>query len=118
EIRGVSSGAGYIWVLDARSAQLTAKIPVGPTPLSIDFSPAYDRVFTTSSGSDQLLAIDCASRAIIGRARTGSEPVQARITQDNKTIHDVNPRSSTLSIHDAATLQLHASVNVIPQPDE
>jgi YVTN family beta-propeller protein len=87
-------------------------------PLSIDFSPTNDRAFTTSAASDQLLAIDCDSRSVIGRARTGSEPVQARITDDNKTILVVNRRSSTLSIHDAATLQLRASVNVIPQPDE
>src|SRR6516165_53517 len=60
EIWGVSSNGGYIWILDAASNNVAARIPVGPFPLSVDFSPAGDRAYTTSANSDQLIAIDCA----------------------------------------------------------
>jgi len=118
EIWGVCSTGGYLWVLDARTSQISWRIPVGPLPFSIDFSPAGDRAYTTSSASDQLLAIDVPSRVVIGRAKTGSEPVQARATPDKKLILVVNRRSATLGIHDAATLQQRAAVPVILQPDE
>jgi DNA-binding beta-propeller fold protein YncE len=118
EIWGVCSTGGYLWVLDARTSQISWRIPVGALPFSIDFSPAGDRVYTTSSASDQLLAVDVPSRAVIGRAKTGSEPVQARATPDKKFILVVNRRSATLGIHDAATLQQRTAVSVIPQPDE
>jgi YVTN family beta-propeller protein len=118
EIWGVCSTDGYLWVLDGRTSQISWRIPVGPLPFSLDFSPAGDRVYTTSSASDQLLAIDVSSRSIIGRAKTGAEPVQARATADKKFILVVNRRAATLGIHDAATLQQRAAVSVIPQPDE
>lgn len=117
EIWGASTIGNYVFVVDTPNNQIT-RIPVGPAPYSIDFSPAGDRIYTTASGSDQLVAIDTASRQIYGRAHTNPEPVQARITPDGKNIVVVNRRASMLSIHDARTLQFLSSVPVIPQPDE
>ncbi len=118
EIWGVSSAGGYVWVLDARRNQISSRIPVGALPYSLDFSAKGDRAYTTSSATDQLIAIDCASRAIIGRAKTGEQPVRVRITPDNKTLLVVNFRAATLGIHDAATLQQRAEVPVIADPEE
>ncbi len=117
EIWGVSSAGGYVFVLDTHSNQLT-RIPVGSTPFALDFSPSGDRIYTTASGSDQLVAIDSVSRQVYGRAHTNAEPVQARLAPDGKNIAVVNRRAGTLSIHDARTLQLLDSIPVIPQPDE
>lgn len=116
EIWGVSSAGGYVFVLNARSNQLD-KIAVGPSPLELDFSANGDRVFTTSAGSDQLVAIDTVSHSVAATAHTAFEPVQARITPDQKTIVVVNRRASTLTLHDAATLLPRAFIPVIPQPD-
>jgi YVTN family beta-propeller protein len=117
EIWGVCSAGGYVFVLDAPTNQIT-RIPVGPAPYSIDFSNDGSRVYTTASASDQLVAIDTATRQVYGRAHTAAEPVQARLTPDGKNIAVVNRRASALSIHDARTLQLLDSIPVIPQPDE
>jgi DNA-binding beta-propeller fold protein YncE len=117
EIWGVSSAGGYLFVVDARSSQVT-RIPVGGAPYSLDFSGDGSRVYTTASGVDQLVAVDVASRQVIGRAHTNAEPVQARMTPDGKNIVVVNRRASVLSIHDARTLQLLNAVAVVPQPDE
>src|SRR6516164_9301492 len=117
EIWGVSSTDGFVWVLDAPSSQLT-RIPVGPLPCAIDFSPSGNRIYTTSSANDQLIAVDPAARSVLGRAKTGSEPIAVRATPDNNKVVVLNRRSSTLSIHDAPTLQQLASVPVIAHPDQ
>ncbi|MGB8456815.1 MAG: hypothetical protein WCE50_03795, partial [Candidatus Acidiferrum sp.] len=46
EIWGVSSAGGYVWMIDARANQLAARIPVGPIPYTIDFSPDGSRLYT------------------------------------------------------------------------
>ena len=122
EIWGVSSAGGYVWVLDPRAnhftGEVTARIPVGPLPYTLDFSPEGDRVFTTSSGSDTLLAIDAKTHNILARSRTGREPVLARVTPDGKTVLVVNRREGSLGIHDAATLALRKTISVAAQPED
>jgi len=117
EIWGVSSAGGFVWVLNTRMNQVTARIPVGPLPFAIDFSADGNRLYTTSAASDTLLAIDCQSHSILGRARTGGEPVLARVTPDGKSVLVANRRDGTLGIHDAATLALRSTVRVVNQPE-
>jgi DNA-binding beta-propeller fold protein YncE len=117
EIWGVSNSGSFVFVLDARSNEI-ARIAVGSSPYSLDFSPSGDRVYTTTAGSDQLVAIDAASRQVYGRAHTDGEPVQARVTPDAKNILVVNRGAGTLAIHDRRTLQQLNSIAVIPSPDE
>src|SRR5215470_15980012 len=62
EIWGVSGPGGYVWVLDARTNQVAARIPVGPLPLTVDFSRDGALAYTTSSKTDTLVAIDCRTR--------------------------------------------------------
>jgi len=122
EIFGVSTAGGYVWILDPRAnhsmGQVTARIAVGPLPYALDFSPDGNRVYTTASGMNTLVAIDVKSRAVLGRAATGREPVLARATPDGNTVLVVNRRDGTLGIHDAARLALRASVVVVAQPED
>ena len=122
EIFGVSAAGGYVWIVDPRAnhtaGQVIARITIGPLPYALDFSPDGNRVYTTASGNNTLVAIDVKSRAVIGRAATGREPVLARATPDGKTVLVVNRRDGTLGIHDAATLALRGSVAVVPQPED
>ncbi len=124
EVYGVSTAGGYVWILDPRfdpldghfTGQVGARIPVGPLPYALDFSPDGKRIYTTASGNDTLLAIDARSRAITGRATTGREPVLAHVTPDGKSVLVVNRRDGSLGIHDATTLALRGSVSVVAQP--
>ena len=122
EIFGLSSTGGYVWILDPRAnhftGQVTARIAVGPLPYALDFSPEGNRIYTTASGNNTLLAIDVKSRAVVGRAMTGREPVLAHVTPDGKTVLVVNRRDGSLGIHDAPTLTLRGSVSVVPQPED
>lgn len=122
EIFGVSTTGGYVWVLNPRAnhsmGELVARIPVGPLPYALDFSPDGGRIYTTASGNNTLVAIDAKSRAVIARAAAGREPVLAKVTPDAKTVLVVNHRDGTLGIHDAVTLALRGTVTVVPQPED
>jgi YVTN family beta-propeller protein len=126
EIFGVSTAGGYVWILDARfdpldghfTGQVTARIAVGPLPYSLDFSPDGNRIYTTTSGNNTLVAIDARSRAVVARATTGREPVLAHATPDGKNVLVVNQRDGSLGIHDATTLALHGSIFVVAQPED
>jgi YVTN family beta-propeller protein len=118
EIYGVSSTGGYIWILEPRVNQITARIPVGPLPYVVDFSADGKWLYTTTSGNDALLKIDLQRHAIVGRAATGREPVLAHVTPNGKSILVVNHRDGSLGIHDAGTLAQRTSVSVVPQPDD
>ena len=122
EIFGLSSTGGYVWILDPRAnhftGQVTARIAVGPLPYALDFSPEGNRIYTTASGNNTLLAFDVKSRAVVGRAMTGRQPVLAHVTPDGKTVLVVNRRDGSLGIHDATTLTLRGSVSVVPQPED
>jgi YVTN family beta-propeller protein len=122
EVYGVSSTGGYVWILDPRAnhstGQVTARIAVGPLPYALDFSPDGNRIYTTASGNNTLVAIDARSRAVIGRAATGREPVLAHVTPDGKSVLVVNRRDGTLGIHDAVTLAQRGSVAVVARPED
>jgi YVTN family beta-propeller protein len=118
EVYGVSSTGGYVWILDPRINQVTARIPVGPLPYAVDFSRDGTRIFATTSGNDTLLAIDAQSHAIVARAATGREPVLAHVTPDGKSVLVVNRGDASLGIHDAATLAPRGNVPVVPQPED
>ena len=118
EIWGASGPGGYVWILDARTNQISARIYVGALPLAVDFSRDGSRVYTTSSGTDSLIAIDCRTRSILARAKTGAGPVIAHVTPDGEMILVVNQRDGTLGIHDAATLALRSVVPTVSKPED
>src|SRR5437016_7790158 len=118
EILGISALGGFVWIFDARTYQVSARIPVGPLPYALDFSPDGNRIYTTTSGNDAVLAIDIHSHAIVARGHTGREPVMAKITPDGRTLLVVNRRDGSRGIHDAEPLPLRSSVFVVPLPDD
>jgi YVTN family beta-propeller protein len=122
EIYGVSSAGGYVWIIDPRAnhstGQVAARIAVGPLPYALDFSPDGNRLYTTASGNNTLVAIDVRSRTVVGRATTGHGPVLAHVTPNGKTVLVVNRRDGSVGIHDATTLALRASIAVVAQPED
>ena len=50
EIWGVSTAGGFVWVLDARTNQVIARIQVGPLPYALDFSADGARAYVTEIG--------------------------------------------------------------------
>src|SRR5215475_9345918 len=100
EAWGVSASGGFVWILDSRTSEIAARIPVGILPYSLDFSPEGARAYVPSSGSNTLSAIDCASRQMIGQAATGAQPVAARISSDGKLVLVLNKRDATVGVYE------------------
>ena len=118
EIWGVSASGGFVWVLDSRTSQIIARIPVGALPYSLDFSPDGSRVYVPASGSNTLSVIDCATRRLTTQVATGAQPVAARVSSDGKLVLVLNKQDATVGVYDAKTLLLHAAIPTIPDPED
>jgi YVTN family beta-propeller protein len=116
EIWGVSTGAGSAWVIDAPSGRVQ-HIPVCAQPVSLDFSPDGSRAYVACAGSDTLVAIDCASRRVLVRGRTGRQPWVVRASRNGKWVLTANREDSTVTVFNAANLDVVATLPVAPQPD-
>ncbi|MBZ5529254.1 MAG: YncE family protein, partial [Acidobacteriia bacterium] len=64
EVWGVSTAGGYVWILDAKTNQIAARIPVGASPYAVAFSADGARAYVSAAGGEALLVIDCATRQI------------------------------------------------------
>src|SRR5271156_7106612 len=49
EIWGTSADRGYLWVVNTRANQVSARIAVGPGPYAVDFSKDGRRAYTSAS---------------------------------------------------------------------
>jgi DNA-binding beta-propeller fold protein YncE len=54
----------------------------------------------------------------VAQAATGAQPVAARVSADGKLLLVLNKRDATVGIYDAESLQLRATVGVIPDPED
>ena len=77
----------------------------------------FHTAYVATSGADALVAIDCASQQIVGRAQTGKRPMLARVAPDGKTVVVVNRDDATLQVFDASTLALRATIPVAAAPE-
>src|SRR5690348_4256406 len=85
--RSYSGGdTGYAWVISVEPGRVTSRIPVGPLPSAVEFSADGQRAYVASSGSNQVVRIDTATKQIVGRARTGRRPSPARLTPNGRLL--------------------------------
>ena len=87
-------------------------------PSRLIFRQDGNRAYVAASGSATLVAIDCRTGQIVGRARTGKRPWLARVTPDGKQIVVPNREDSTVEIFDAATLASLATIPVASHPEQ
>jgi len=119
QVWGVSSGGGYVWVIDTRQQSNQRRVlAVGGLPYSIEFSSKGDRAYTTASGADQLIAIDCATRAIVARPKPARNLFRCASLPTTKFLLVVNSAQGRSAFKMPATLQQRAEIPVIPNPDE
>src|SRR5437870_4725810 len=100
EIWGVSTvasgGGGDVWVITPETGRVDARIPVGPFPSAVEFSADGRRAYIASSGSNQIVRIDTATRQVTGHAHTGRRPWLARLTPNGRLLLVPNRDDSTL----------------------
>jgi YVTN family beta-propeller protein len=87
------------------SASLCGDTPVRyPSPDDLAISPDGKRLYVVCGGTDELVAVDTASRAVVGRAPVGRLPRGVAITADGARLFVSNSWADTVSEIDAATL--------------
>ena len=77
-----------------------------PSPIEIAVSPDGARLYVTCEGTDELLALDARSGAILRRVPVGSHPKGLSISPDGKRLYVVNSWSDTVSLVDAGSLEV------------
>src|SRR2546428_7955488 len=125
EIWGVSrlsslpgGDGGYAWAISAATGRVSSRIPVGPSPSAVEFSADGQRAYIASSGSNQIVRIETATKQISGRARTGRRPWLARLTPNGRLLLGPNRDDSKLEIFDAQTLVPIGIVGVAEHPEQ
>jgi YVTN family beta-propeller protein len=122
EIWGVSNTAtgegGYAWTIAAGAGRVGSRISVGALPSSVEFSPDGRQAYIASSGANQVVRIDTATKQIAARARTGNRPWAARLTPNGRLLLVPNHDDSTLEIFDAQSLAPIATVGVAEHPQD
>lgn len=117
EIWGVSAGSGYAWVIDTPTGRVD-RIPVCGDPRSLAFSPDSTRAYV-GCGSGGVVAIDCAARHVVAREhgapRGGTTVVTA--APNGKWVLAANREEATVSVLDAATLKILATLPAVPNAD-
>ncbi|MGH9795392.1 MAG: cytochrome D1 domain-containing protein [Candidatus Acidiferrales bacterium] len=117
EIWGVSTAGGYVWVVDAPTSQVVARIHVGAGAFGLDFSPVGARAYVAASRAGTVSMLDCDARRVVATVRTGHEPWSARVTPDGKMLVVANRGANTLTLLDALTLKQLATIGVAGQPE-
>jgi len=86
-------------------ASLAAAQTRYPSPDDLVLSPDGTRLYVVLSGTNEVVAIDTAKRAIAGRVSVGKVPRGIAVTPDGARLYVTNSWSDTVSEIDAATLQ-------------
>jgi YVTN family beta-propeller protein len=76
------------------------------SPDDLALSPDGQRLFVVCSGTDEVLAVDTAARAVVGRVPVGKVPRGIALSPDGKRFYVTNSWSDTVSEVDAVSLQV------------
>ena len=97
--------------------RIAAHIAVGNSPYALDFSPDGARAYVAASGSNAVVEIDAprarSSTAAMPDASPGSRAFRPMARRSIVTNHD----DATVSLFEPTTLELLATVNVVPHPE-
>lgn len=97
---GTPSGHGSVSVIDTKTNQVVATIPVQRLPYFIDVDPEGRRAYVANSGSNSVSVIDLDSRREIGVIGAGEQPGVVRISPDMRSLVVTNRGSGSVSIYD------------------
>src|SRR5882724_8988165 len=83
EVWGVSSSGGFAWVLDSRTSQIVARIPVGALPYSMDFSPDGKLILVLNKKDATVGIYDAATLQLRSTVGVIPDPEDATILENN-----------------------------------
>jgi len=101
----VCEGTDEVRVVDTKSAQVVASVPVGHQPRGIVLSPDGRFVYVTNSWNDTVSVIDVAALNVVQTLATGAEPTGIVTDQPGQTLYVANRLTNDISVIDLKTGQ-------------
>ena len=107
---GAMAGAGAVWVIDAATDAVVAKVPVGKHPAHVVVASDGRTAYITNGGDNTVSVVDTATQRVIGVAPVGVSPHGLRITPDGKQVWVANLKGDTVSVIDTVSRKQVAQI--------
>jgi len=103
-----------VFVIDPASMTEIADFPLGsPFPLEIAINPAGTRAYMVcGQGPKNLRVIDLANNHLIATLTTSTQPMGVAVAPDGNTVYVTNRGSDTVTVIDATTNTIRATVSL------
>ncbi|HTZ35960.1 MAG TPA: YncE family protein [Stellaceae bacterium] len=110
-------GTSSLIAIDLASGKVLWTVPVGPQPAGIVTRPG-GTLLVAVMGSDYIAEVDPKSGAVLRRVVTGNGAHNFLAAPDGKTLYVSNRVAATISVVDADTLALKATLQAPGGPDD
>ncbi len=109
---------GDIYVIDTTTYKVAAHFKVNGRPRSVAFLSHGDSAFIPSESAGEFNVIDPAKIEVVKTLKlpTGSRPMRARVSADDKKLYLSNGRAGTISVIDTRTYELLNTIKVGTRP--
>ncbi|AOS45601.1 Cytochrome c [Lacunisphaera limnophila] len=112
----VNYTANLLTLLDVRSRQVIAEIPVGERPTQARYAPDGRTLYVSCTWGGKIDVVDLAERRVVRSLTAGHEPCGLTVSADGRRLYVTNVVSSTVSILDTETGQTVHETPVGAQP--
>lgn len=113
---GIDAPTGTIVSFNTATDLPIANIDLAPLTWQVVLSHDGSTVWTASSHSDSLYAIDVASESVVAQITVGTGPYWTTVSDPDGTVFVTNPPDGTVSVVDSATDTVIATVPTGPNP--
>jgi YVTN family beta-propeller protein len=96
-------GAGAVWVIDAATDVVVAKVAVGLHPAHVVLTPDGRFAYVTNGGDNTTSVIDAATQRLVSTIAVGKFPHGIRVSPDGKQAYVANLKGDTVSVVDTAS---------------
>jgi hypothetical protein len=113
-----NTAAGSVSLVDTRSLDVLATLPVGDTPVAMAYGAAAQVLYVAPLNGERISVIDPAQRKVVASvpARRGISALQ--FDPDGRHAIALNRLDSTLTVIDSADHHVVATVDVVKEPDQ
>lgn len=111
-----NEGSDDLTVIDGRTLEVEATIPIGKRPRDLEFSPDHSELYVAVSEEDAIAVVDPASLKVLRKFQAGSDP-EAFAVHPNGNIYLSNEDAGLASAFDPKTGAKVAEVQVGLEPE-
>lgn len=107
---------GAVWVIDASTDAVVARVPVGKHPAHVVVSPDGLLAYVSNSADNTISVIDAVAHSPVAAIPVGKFPHGLRISPDGKEIYIADMKGGTVSVVDTASRKEVAQIPVGKMP--